>query len=97
MGRNISTTTSTTKATTSFHLPPNSAGAVVLDQAEQQAAERARPEVADAAEDGGGERLDAEQEADVEPRDLEVDHVEHAAPPAMMPPSRNVSMMTRSS
>ena len=78
LGRNISTSTSTTKANTSFHSPAEDGRAVVLEQAEQQAADERAADVADAAEHRGGERLDAGQEADVEAGGLEEDHEEEA-------------------
>ena len=48
--------------------------AVRLQQPEQQAAHQRAADVADAAEHGRGERLDAGQEADVEAGGLEEDH-----------------------
>ena len=59
VGRNSSTRTSSTKATTSRHWVPNTRLAVVLHDAEEQTAEQRAAQVADAAEDGGRERLDA--------------------------------------
>ena len=66
VGRTSSTSTSTTKAIDVPPLRAEDGRAVVLDQPEEQTAEQGAAEVADAAEHGGGERLDAEEEADVE-------------------------------
>ena len=49
-----------------------------LDEADDEAADRGAGGVADAAEDGGGERLEAGLEADVELRDAEVEALDHA-------------------
>src|SRR5262245_32840412 len=51
-------------------------GPPVLRDSEHQSAEQRTAEVADATQDGGGERLDAEEEADVEPGGTDLDHVE---------------------
>ena len=82
---------------TSSQLELNRLDDVDLDHAEQQAAEQGAAQVADAAQHGGGERLDADQEADVELGDAEAGGVcSKAATPAMAPPSTKTSMMTRS-
>ena len=55
-------------------------GAVVLEQAEEQPAEQRAADVADAAEHGRGEGLDAGEEPDVEAGRLEEDREEEARP-----------------
>ena len=82
LGRNISTRTRTTKAKTSFHSPPKHGCAVVLEEAQEQAAEERAADVADATEDGCRERFDARQEPDVEPGGLEEDREQEAAGPS---------------
>ena len=76
VGRNIRTTTRTTKAVTLAQLELQMVRGVDLDDAEQQAADEGAAQVADAAEDGGGERLEPDDEADVELRDVVLDRVE---------------------
>ena len=65
VGRNSRTRTSSDERDDVLPLGAEDRRAVVLDEAEQKPAEQRAAQVADAAEHGGGEGLDAEEEADV--------------------------------
>ena len=80
LGRKTSTRIRTTNTIACDQRGMAERGGEHLDEADDEAAERGAGDVADAAEDGGRERLQAGDEAEVEPDDAEVQALERRRP-----------------
>ena len=86
----------TLKTTVVVHRASQKPLHIGLDEAEHDPAEHGAAQVADAAEHRGGEREEAEPEAEVELHRPEVEGVDGPAAPASAPPSANVKEIVRS-